>query len=69
MDSASHLPTSCTLIGSPSLLVPNRIDRPGKPGDVERHGRALKVGGVHGLAVDGELLDAMLVGRDRQHVA
>jgi TetR/AcrR family transcriptional regulator, transcriptional repressor for nem operon len=31
VDSASQLPTSCTLIGSPSLLVPNRIDRPGKP--------------------------------------
>jgi hypothetical protein len=40
----------------------------GQAGDVERHGRALEVGGIHGLAVDGELLDAMLVGRDRQHV-
>ena len=28
VDSASQLATSCTLVGSPSLLVPNRIDRP-----------------------------------------
>src|ERR1700730_12060186 len=36
----------------------------GQAGDVERHGRALEVGGVHGLAVDFELLDSMLVSRD-----
>ena len=26
VDSASQLPTSCTLMGNPSLLVPNRIE-------------------------------------------
>ena len=31
VDSACQLPTSCTLIGRPSRLVPNRIDRPGRP--------------------------------------
>ena len=31
VDSANQLDTSCTLIGSPSLLVPNRIDNAGSP--------------------------------------
>ena len=31
VDSASQLDTSCTLSGSPSWLVPNRIDKPGSP--------------------------------------
>lgn len=31
VDSACHAPTTCTLIGIPSLLVPNRIAKPGKP--------------------------------------
>ena len=38
VDSASQLPTSCTLIGRPSLLVPNRIDNPGKPVRLSAYG-------------------------------
>lgn len=37
-------------------------------GDVERHGSPLKVGGIDGLPVDDELVDAMLVRGDRQHM-
>src|SRR6202035_5444784 len=39
----------------------------GQAGNVERHGRALEVSGIHLLTVDHELRNAMLVGRDRQH--
>lgn len=56
------------MIGSPSLLVPNRVDRPGQSGDVERNGRALQIGGIRRLAIDGELADAVLVRRYRQHM-
>ncbi len=38
-----------------------------QPGNVERHGRALKVGGVNLLSIDDKFRDAMLVSRNRQH--
>ena len=41
---------------------------PRQSGNVERYGGTLKIGGIDGLPVDDELVDAVLVCRDRKHM-